>query len=621
MTTTLIILAVASILFVQGSIRADLVAASALVALLITGVLTPQEALSGFSNPVVIMLASVFVVGGAVLRTGLAKIISRKIVSLAGKSETRLFVLIMLATAGIGAFVSNTGTVAVMLPIVVSLATAAGASPSRFLMPLAFASAMGGMLTLIGTAPNMIINSALQGAGYPGLHFFSFLPIGVICVSVGTVVLLFLSKYLIKAPDTDKAKNRNERSLTELADSYELWLNEHWAKVRGDSFLIGQTLRGSFMREKYGVNLVEVRRSKHSSSFLGRHREQIRHIVPGPGTVFEADDVLTFIGPEERIAAFAGEYGLELMEPEADPGRREQHYDFREIGIAEVVMLSTSRLVGMTVRDSGIRKTYDVHVLGIRRQGASMLQDVPNAELLAGDALLVQGTWKNIARLSDAYNEWVVVGRPLDAASKETLDHKAPVAAFIIVAMIAAMALSLLEPVTIVMLAALCLIFTGCLRNVEEAYATISWQSIVLVAAMLPMSVALEKTGAIALASGTLIKAVGDLGPYALLGLIYGITSFVTLFISNTAAAALCTPIAMQAALGMHLSPYPFLFAVAVAATMSLAFPFSTPPNVLVMSPGRYTFMDYVKIGGPLQILFGLIMVCALPLLFPFTAR
>lgn len=619
MTTTLIILAVASILFVQGSVRTDLVAVSALLALLLTGVLTPQEALSGFSNPVVIMLASVFVVGGAVVRTGLAKIISRKIVSLAGKSETRLFVLIMLATSGIGAFVSNTGTVAVMLPIVVSLATAAGASPSRFLMPLAFASAMGGMLTLIGTPPNMIINSALQAAGYPALHFFSFLPIGVICVSVGTVVLLFLSKYLIKAPDTGKAKGRGERSLAELADSYELWLNERRARVRGDSFLIGQSLHGSVMREKYGVSLVEVRRSKHSHSLLGRQREQVRHIVPGPDTVFEADDVLAFVGPEERIAAFAEEYGLELLEPAADSGKREQDYDFREIGIAEVVLLSTSRLVGMKVRDSGMRETYDVRVLGIRRKGASMLRDVPNAELLAGDTLLVQGTWKNIARLSDAQNEWVVVGRPLDAASKETLDHKAPVAAFIITAMIAAMALSLLEPVTVVMLAALCLIFTGCFRNVEEAYATINWQSVVLVAAMLPVSVALEKTGAVSLASATLISAVGNLGPYALLGLIYGITSFATLFISNTAAGALCTPIAMQAAVSMHLSPYPFLFAVAAAASMSLAFPFSTPPNVLVMSPGRYTFMDYVKVGGPLQVLLGVILVFALPLLFPFT--
>ena len=619
MTITLVVLAAAAILFVQGSIRADLVAISALLALLLSGVLTPQEALSGFSNPIVIMLVGVFIVGGAVLRTGLAGLISKKMVSLAGNSETRLFVLVMLVTSGIGAFVSNTGTVAVMLPIAVSLAAAAGASPSRFLMPLAFASTMGGMLTLIGTTPNMIISGALQDAGYPALHFFAFLPIGVICVTVGTLVLVFLSRLLVKSPEAGGSGGKGERSLRELADAYSLKQNERRARVRGDSPLVGTSLHGSVMREKYGVSIVEIRRKEHGGAFPGKYlHSPVEQIVPGPDTVFQAGDTFSFVGPEENLDAFAGAYGVDLLGEDDEASNPERKYAFRDIGIAEVVMLSTSRLVGRKVKDSGIRENYDVRVLGIRRKGVSMLMDVPNAELLAGDALLVQGTWGNIARLSDAASEWVVVGRPLEAAAKEPLAHKAPLAAVIIVAMIEVMALNLLAPVTAVMLAALCLIFTGCFRSVEEAYSTISWQSVVLVASMLPVSVALEKTGAAALASDGIIRAVGDFGPYALLAVVYGVASFVTLFVSNTAAGALCTPIAMQAALNMHLSPYPFLFAVATAASMSLAFPFSTPPNVLVMSPGRYSFMDYVKVGGPLQILFGVIMVLVLPLLFPF---
>jgi di/tricarboxylate transporter len=617
MTTTLIILAIAAFLFVQGSIRSDLVAACALLALLLTGVLTVQEALSGFSNPIVIMLVSLFIVGGAVLRTGLAALISKKIVGLAGKNESRLFVLIMLVTCGLGAFVSNTGTTAVMMPIVISLSLAAGASPSRFLMPLAFASALGGMLTLVGNTPNMIINSALIAAGHPALQFFSFAPIGFICVGVGIPFLFFASKYLVKAHGTDKVVCK-EHSMHDLAGSYGLWLNEYRAGMRSGSSLIGQTLSGSAMREKYGINLVEIRRTKGVFSFLGNRRQEQR-IIPGPDTVFAVGDVLAFVGPEENIARFTREYSLDLMditEAEEDGG----DYDFSEIGIAELVLLSQSRLVGRKVRDSALRETYDVRVLGIRRKGVSVLWTVPDTELLAGDTLLVQGAWKNIALLSDAQNEWVV-NRPFETASKGTLEHKAPVAAVIVLTTIAVMGLGLLEPVTAAMLAAMGIILTGCYRNVEEAYSTINWESIVLVAAMLSMAVALEKTGAAALASGVITGAMGSSGPYVLLGLVYVVTSIVTLFISNTAAAALCTPVAFQIALSMQLSPSPFLYAVATAASISLAVPFSTPPNVLVMSPGRYTFMDYVKVGGPLQILFCVIMVFALPMIFPFTAQ
>lgn len=616
MTTTLLILAAAAVLFAQGSIRADLVAISALMLLLLTGVLTPTEGLSGFSSPIVIMLVGVFIVGGAVFRTGLAKIISRKILVLAGNSETKLFILIMLVTSGIGAFVSNTGTVAVMLPIVVSLAAGAGSSPSRFLMPLAFASTLGGMLTLIGTTPNMIISGALVDAGYPALNFFSFLPIGVICVVLGTVALLFLSKWLVKAPDKKDHDASVSLSLSELADKYHLKQSECRARVLSGSPLSDKTLQELNLTNTVGVTIVEIRRKSHGSHLFDRAAQQI---IPRPDTRLQVRDSFTFLCPEEGLAAFAEQYKLQLLD-DSDPLSSPEHsYKFDEFGIAEVVILSSSKLVDRKVRESGLGESYGLRILGIQRKNDFMLQNISDIKIQAGDALLVQGAWEDIARLNEETHEWVVVGQPMEAASKEPLDHKAPVAAVIVVLMIAVMALNLLAPVVAVMLAAIALIFTGCFRNVEEAYKTIDWQSVVLVASMLPMSVALEKTGAAALASSLLIKAVGDLGPYALLALIYAATSLTTLLLSNTATGALCTPIALQAALNMQLSPYPFLFAVATAASLSLAVPFSTPPNVLVMAPGRYTFMDYVKIGGPLQIFFGFVMVFALPLLFPFT--
>ena len=619
MTLTLVVLLVASILFVQGKIRSDLVALSALITLALCGILTPAEALAGFSNPIVIMLVGLFVVGGAVFRTGLAKIISKRLLALAGNNQTLLFLLIMAVTSCIGAFVSNTGTVAVMLPIVVSLASSVGTSPSRFLMPLAFASTLGGMLTLIGTTPNMIINSALIDAGYKGLEFFTFAPIGIVCVIVGTAALVVLSKvFLNKKRDNDDNQTASGLSPQALAAKYHLEENIAIAKIEPGSPMSGKYLKDLNLPVNYGIRIMDIRRKAAGFSLF---KKPAMPVNPMPETIVHEMDVITFIGSDKDIARFKIENSLGSLDPDdahdgLDPGFRHR---FDAVGIAELVILSTSRYINQQIKDSNLRERYGVNVIGIQRGDRTLLQNIRDAEILAGDSLLVQGDWQNINRLDSEHSEWVVVGRPFDAATNEPLVHKAPLAAVIVLLMIFAMAANFLAPVIAVMLASLALIFSGCFRNAEEAYKMINWESIVLVAAMLPVSVALEKTGAAALASSYLTNAVGDMSPYALLAVIYAVASVVTLFLSNTATAAMCVPVAMQAAAGMGLSPYPFLFAVATAASMSLASPYSTPPNVLVMSPGRYVFMDYVKVGLPLQVLIGVIMVFFLPLLFPFT--
>lgn len=293
---------------------------------------------------------------------------------------------------------------------------------------------------------------------------------------------------------------------------------------------------------------------------------------------------------------------------------------FGEIGIAEVLLMPNSQLINRAVKDSGFREKYNINILGIQRGGKYLLQDLKDEKMYSGDALLVQGTWKDIARLNEVQSEWVVVGQPLAEAAKVTLDHKAPIAATIMILMIIAMVFDFIPvaPVAAVIVAALLMVLTGCLRNVEDAYKTINWESIVLIAAMLPMSLALEKTGASAMISSGLVSYLGDFGPIILLAGIYFTTSLLTMFISNTATAVLLAPIALKAALDIGVSPYPFLFAVTVAASMCFASPFSTPPNALVMSAGKYTFMDYVKVGLPLQVIMGIVMVLVLPLLFPF---
>ena len=620
MWLTIAILVVSAALFANGKIRSDIVALCALVALLISHILTPTEALSGFSNSVVIMMVGLFVVGGAIFQTGLAKMISSRILKLAGKSELRLFLLVMLVTSGIGAFVSNTGTVALMLPIVVSLAASANMNASRLLMPLAFASSMGGMMTLIGTPPNLVIQDALVSAGYPELSFFSFLPVGLVCVTVGTLVLMPLSKWILaKRGGTDNENDRKSKSLNQLIKEYGLADNLFRLKVVSGSLLKGKTIIELDVRKKYGVNILEVRRSESSQN---RFLKTVTQQLAWTNIQLQPEDVLYVRGSIEKVEKFAVAYQLEMQDSHTteETSKKNDGLSFYDIGIAEIVLMPSSKLINRTVEECGFRDKYNVNILGIRRKSEYLLRDLGNERVHSGDVLLVQGTWDNIARLSQEDTEWVVLGQPLAEAAKVTLDYKAPVAAIIMVMMICMMMFDFIPvaPVTAVMIAGLLMVLTGCFRNVEAAYKTINWESIVLIAAMMPMSLALEKTGASEYISNSLVSGLGVYGPFALMAGIYFTTSLMTMFISNTATAVLLAPIALHSAQQIGVDPTPFLFAVTVAASMCFASPFSTPPNALVMPAGQYTFMDYVKVGLPLQIIMGIVMVFVLPLLFPF---
>lgn len=621
MITTLIILALSAVFFVNGKLRSDLVALCALVLLIVFNILTPEEALSGFSNPIVIMMVGLFVVGGAIFKTGLAKMISSKILRLAGKSELKLFILIMMVTAFIGAFVSNTGTVALMLPIVVSMAASANISPGRFLMPLAFASSMGGMATLIGTPPNLVVDEVLSNAGFTDLSFFSFTPIGVICVFIGLVVLIPLSKFfLVKKEDGKDTKTTTGHSPKELAKKYQLSDNLYRIQIRPGSRIGGKKLQELNITQAYNLSILEIRRQ---SSSQGRFLKTVDQSLAGPHTELQENDILYVFGPFEKVNQFAKEQNLELTDTHVSEyveGAEVEKLSVREIGIAEVLLMPDSKLINKAVKDSGFRDKYSVNILGIQRKGEYILNDIKDIKMHAGDILLIQGTWDSIARMSQKQSQWVVLGQPLEEASKVTLDYKAPVAALIMVLMIAAMVFDFIPipPVAAVIIAGILMVLTGCFRNVEEAYKTINWESVVLIAAMLPMSLALEKTGASNLISEKLVSGLGDYGPLVLMAGIYFTTSLLTMFISNTATAVLVAPIALQSAIAINVSPYPFLLAVTVGASMCFASPFSTPPNALVMSAGKYTFMDYVKVGLPLQIVMGIVMVFILPLLFPF---
>lgn len=618
--TTVLILVVTAAFFVAGKLRSDLVALCSLLALLIFQILTPEEALSGFSNSVVIMMVGLFVVGGAIFQTGLAKMISSKILKLAGTSELRLFLLVMLVTAAIGAFVSNTGTVALMLPIVVSMAVNAGSSPRRLLMPLAFASSMGGMMTLIGTPPNLIIQDTLEQAGYGTLSFFSFLPVGLVCITVGIVVLLPLTRWFLAPKKKEEAPLASGKTLDQLVKEYGLTNNLFRLKATNDSKVIGKTVVELDVHRKYGVNILEIRRDNGSQH---RFLRTVTQQMASSGSLLEADDVLYVSGEASQVQQLVADTGLSPMganNPETGHSNGAS-LDFYDIGIAEILLMPSSSIVGETVIEAGFRDKFNVNVLGVRRKQEYLLQELGGVKLHSGDVLLVQGDWKDIARLENEDTEWVVLGQPLKQAAGVTLDYKAPVAAAIMALMVVMMVFDWIPvaPVTAVMIAGVLMVLTGCFRSVEAAYKTINWETIVLFAAMLPMSHALEKTGASAWISDALVNSIGGSGPLLLLAGVYFTTSLMTMFISNTVTAVLMAPIALQSAVQVGVSPVPYLFAVTVAASMCFASPFSTPPNALVMPAGQYSFMDYIKVGLPLQIIMGIVMILVLPLLFPFS--
>ena len=620
MTTTLIILVITVALFIWGRVRADIVALTALAALLVLGILTPAEALAGFSSPIVIMMIGLFVVGGAIMQTGLAKLTGNKLMALSRGNETITFLLVMLVTSFIGAFVSNTGTVALMMPIIMSIAAGSGMQSSRFLMPLAFAGSLGGMLTLIGTPPNLVIDEILTEGGYQPLAFFSFFPVGIIVIAIGIIVLMPLSKIFLSKKQSGKKKKQG-KSLDDLVDEYQLLDNLHRYIVpsrrpsaaldeNGEQMdIVGKTLKDLSIQKKYGVSIIEIRNEKKSR--LGLVKDVSQNMAKSSSTI-QVHDTLYIIGEEEKMKRFASDYGLRKM--------KDVKIDFYDLGLTEIVVMPTSNFAGLRIGDANLRKRFGINVLGVKRGDEYITDNLIAAKLHVGDMLLVQGEWTNLAHLATDTSNWVVIDQPEKTADKVLLDYKAPVAAAIMLLMIAMMVFDFIPvaPVTAVIIAGLLTVFAGCFRNVEAAYKTINWESIVLIAAMMPMSTALEKTGASALVSQGLVESLGSMGPTALLAGIYFTTSLMTMFISNTATAVLMAPIALVAARQVGVSPYSFLFAVTLGASMCFASPFSTPPNALVMKAGGYTFMDYVKVGLPLQIIIGVVMTFVLPLLFPY---
>lgn len=600
------VLFVTIVLFASDRLRLDLVALLSLLALLLSNTLTPAEALAGFSDPLVLTIAGLFVVGGGIFQTGVASYLGQWLARLAGKSEGRLLVLTMGLVAALSGVMSSTGTTAVLLPVVVTVAWQAKHSPSKLLIPMAYASLLGGMLTLIGTPPNLVVSTYLSEAGLAPLGFFAITPVGLAMVLLGIGFMFMVGRQLlparVRSADDD---NGDTPTQDELAKTYRLPGNLFFLRVRRISPLIGQTIAQADLRAHYGVNLLEIQ------PWLERQPSPSWAQPVTPETILHSNDILHIQGRPADVTRLAREMGLMLL-----PGHDLQGPMLsEELGLVEVLLTPRSTLIGKTLSDVTFRRRYNVTVLAILRMGELLTTPLQTTPLRFGDTLLIQGTWERIGLLRREQRNFVVLGSGEEVAGSR-LSRKAPWAVAIMVGMLLLMTFELLPTVTAVLLAAVAMVLTRCL-TVNEAYETINWESVVLIASMLPMATALQKTGGVLFIVDGLMSLVGGWGPLAVMAGLFMLTSLFSQFISNTATAVLMAPIAFAAATQLTVSPVPFLVMVAVAASTSFATPVASPVNTLVLGPGGYRFGDYFKVGALLQLIIFIAAMLLVPFFFP----
>lgn len=608
---TFVIVGVTIALFLTNWLRSDLVALLALLAFVVFGLLEPDEALAGFSNSVVIMIAGLFVIGAGIVRTGLATIVGNQLLKWSGSNETRLFILILLITGVMGSFMSNTGTVALMLPIVVGIALKLMKSPTQYLIPLSYIGSLSGLMTLIATPANLIVNQVLVDAGYGRLAFFDITPLGVIAITTGILYFVLFRKWVLPSESrTNQVNEGHKLSPKQLAADYALGGNLHKLIVTANSKTIGRVLRDLQVPANYQLAVLKIeRRTLTGLDILPMRYEE----MAGPQSELHAGDRLYVQGALDNALRFAEEAGL-LLEDEVSEG---DALVSRQFGIAEVLLTPHSSFINETLTSLKFRETYNVNALAINRKGEYVVKEMIREKLRFGDAILVQGRWEDIELLQRARNDVVVVGQPQEHAGVAVASGKAPVAGLILLAMIVLMVLEVFAPVFTVLLAATAMVLTGSLRNMDDAYSKMNWESIILIAALLPMATALEKSGGMELISTSIVSALGGFGALGVLAGIYLITMVFGQFISNTATAVLFAPIALTTAVSLDTNPVTFLIAIAVSSSMAFATPIASPTNALVMTAGGYKFSDFARAGIPLQLLMFLVMMVAIPLLFP----
>lgn len=603
------LLVVAIILFATNRLRMDVVALLIIVAFVLSGTLTLAEATAGFSDPNVLLIAALFVIGDGLVRTGVAYQVGEWLMRVVGDSEAKMLVLLMATVAALGAVMSSTGVVAIFIPVVLSVAARMKTAPGRLMMPLSFAGLISGMMTLVATPPNMIVSSELVREGLSGLRFFSVTPIGVIVLLLGIGYMLVVRRWLGAATQSPHKENWQRRTFRDLIRDYRLAGRARRLALRHGSPLIGHTLDELHLRARYDANVVGIE----------RWRKFRRVMVSAFGdTELKARDVLLIdmSDPEVDVRTFCAE---QLLEPMVLRGEYFSE-QARDVGMAEVTLVPEAEVIGKTLREVTFRTRYGLNVVGIRRNGDALAGKLVDEPLQMGDILLVIGSWRQIRQLRQLQQNarnFVVLSLPAEVDDEVPALSQAPHALFCLALMIAMMLTAEIPNVIAALIACLLMGKFRCI-DMESAYKAIHWPSLILIVGMLPFALALQKTGGIELAVRGLTDAVGGLGPRGILGCLFVLCAVIGLFISNTATAVLMAPIAIAVARELQMSPYPFAIIIAISASAAFMTPVSSPVNTLVLGPGNYRFGDFVRVGVPFTVLVMLVSVAVVPWLFPF---
>lgn len=583
---TLTIIAVAVILFATEKLRVDLIALMVLLTVTLTGLVTPEEAFAGFASPAVITVWAVYIVSEGLFKTGVADLLGQRITRLAGESEPRLIAVIMLTCGTLSAFMNNIGAVAVLLPAVVGISRHAKVPLSRLLIPLAFSSLLGGNITLIGTPPNILAASILAERGLPTFRFFDFAPTGLIVFGVGILFMVFLGRHLIpvRAPVEEQQAQQLREYVTEI-------------RVMPDSPLVGKTLVESRLGADYDVTVLAI---AHPNETL---------TAVGPDTVIEPNDLLIVEAPVEQLMRARDALSF-VIEPRTK--MKIEQLDSDKVHFFEATLAPRSALIGRTLKEMRFREHYGFNAVAIWRQGEVITQRLHHVRLQFGDALLLEGPRDRLPGLQQA-NDFLVL-EPVTLEQRRS--DKAPVAVGVMALALALVTLLDFHISTAMVIGSVLMVLTRCL-SMEEAYESIEWQSVFLIAGMLPLGTAMESTGTAQYLADLIVRLLGDHGPLAVLTGIYFLVTLITQPMSNAAATVLIAPIAIDIALSLGANPQPFVLATVIGASTSFLTPVGHQANVLVFGPGGYRFFDYTRVGGPMTLVIFIVTVIFLPMIWP----
>jgi di/tricarboxylate transporter len=598
----LALLAAAIVMFAINKPRLDAVALIMLTALPFTGVLTMSEALAGFSDSNIVLIAALFVIGDGLVRTGVAQRLGDWLIVKAGNSEIRLIVLLMIVVCGLGATMSSTAVTAIFIPVVLRISQTAGIGPSRLMMPLSMAALISGMTTLVATAPNLVVNGELERHGIEGFRFFSFTPFGLPILVLGIIYMSFARRWLTA---TKEANASGRPSLADWIEEYKLADREYRLRVTAQSPLVGKTLAELNLRSSSGASIVAIERNRKFS------REMLR---PTANTELTADDILLvdLFATGHNVDKLRQQFALEEM-----PLSGAYFADrAQEIGMAEVIVPPTSDIIGQTPVEAEFRTRFGLTVVGLRRGIVAHQGSLLDEALKTGDTLLLIGPWKDIERLKSDGHDLAIIKLPAELDEVLPAPGKAPQALFCLALVVGLMVSGLIPNVQAALIGCLLMGALGCV-NLVSAYRSIDWKTLVLIVGMLPFSIALQRTGGVDLAADGLRALTAGAGDRAVLATLFAITALLGMFISNTATAVLMAPVALAVAHELHVSPYPFAMIVALAASTAFMTPVSSPVNTLVVTPGNYTFGDFVRIGVPFSIVVLIVCVILVPWLLP----